>query len=89
MSAELLPRAEWDGYLSGYRDGYRDGIDLGRKQMDDEVASLQRSAHEVVMAMARLDPHEVAQHRRRERQVEAAERHTANAQPWADAEVVR
>ncbi len=82
MSAELLPRPEWDGYLTGYRDGYRDGIDLGRKQMDDELASLQRTAHETVLAMAKLDPWEDAQRRRRDRQVETAERHTANAQPW-------
>jgi len=81
-SVPLLPRREWDGYLSGYRDGYRDGIDLGRKQMDDELASLQRTAHETVLAMAKLDPHEVAQRRRRERQVETAERHAQGAQPW-------
>jgi hypothetical protein len=82
MSAELLPRPEWDGYLSGYRDGYRDGIDLGRKQMDDELATLQRSAHEVVMAMARLDPWEDAQRRRRECQADAARRHEQGAREW-------
>ncbi len=82
MSAELLPRPEWDGYLTGYRDGYRDGIDLGRKQMDDELATLQREAHRVVIAMSKLDPHEVAQRRRRERQVAAADCHARSAQPW-------
>jgi len=82
MSAELLPRPEWDGYLSGYRDGYRDGIDLGRKQMDDELATLQRSAHEVVIAMAKLDPYQDAQARGRQRQAEAADRHARAAQPW-------
>ncbi len=82
MSAELLPRPEWDGYLSAYRDGYRDGIDLGRKQMDDELATLQREAHRVVIAMAKLDPYQGVQARRRQRQVEAADRHTQAAQPW-------
>ncbi len=77
-----MPRAEWDVYLTGYRDGYRDGIDLGRKQMDDELATLQREAHRVVMAMAKLDPWDDAQRRRRQRQVEAAERHAQAAQPW-------
>ncbi len=82
MSAELLPRPEWDVYLRGYCDGYRDGIDLGRQQMDDEISTLQREAHRVVMAMAKLDPWEDAQDRRRQRQVEAAERHAEAARPW-------
>jgi len=82
MSAELLPRPEWDVYLSGYGSGYRDGIDLGRKQMDDEISTMQREAHRVVMAMAKLDPWDDAQRRRRERQVEAADRHAQAAQPW-------
>ncbi len=82
MSAELLPRPEWNIYLMGYRDGYRDGIDLGRKQMDDELATLQREAHRVVIAMAKLDPHQGVQARRRQRQVEAADRHAEVAQPW-------
>jgi len=81
MSAELLPRPEWDVYLAGYRDGYRDGIDLGRKQMDDELATLQSEAHRVVIAMAKLDPYQDVQARRRQRQVEA-DRHTQAAQPW-------
>jgi len=82
MSAELLPRPEWSIYLTGYRDGCRDGIDLGRKQMDDEISTMQREAHRVVMAMAKLDPWDDAQHRRRQRQVETAERHAEVAQPW-------
>lgn len=75
-----MPRPEWDVYLLGYRDG----IDLGRRQMDDELSTLQREAHRVVIAMARLDPWEDVQRRRRERQVEAAARHEAEAQPWPD-----
>jgi len=82
MSAELLPRPEWDIYLTGYRDGCRDGIDLGRQQVDDEISTLQRGAHRVVMAMTKLDPHHVAQDRRRQAQVEVAARHEAEAQPW-------
>ncbi len=81
MSAEPLPRPVWDVYLAGYRDGYRDGIDLGRRQMDEELSTLQREAHRVVMAMAKLDPWN-AQARRRQRQVEAADRHAEAAQPW-------
>ncbi len=77
-----MPRLEWDGYLSAYRDGYRDGIDLGRKQMDEELATLQREAHRVVIAMAKLDPYQGVQARRRQRQVEAADRHTQATQPW-------
>lgn len=84
MSAEPLPRPVWDVYLAGYRDGYRDGIDLGRRQMDEELTSLQREAHRVVMAMAKLDPHDVAQDRRRQAQVEVAARHEDEAQPWPD-----
>jgi len=82
-SVPLLPRAEWDVYLTGYLTGYRDGIDLGRKQMDHELATLQREAHRVVIAMAKLDPYQDAQARRRQRQAEAADRHTQAAQPWA------
>ena len=82
MSAKLLPRPEWDVYLAGYASGYRDGIDLGRKQMEDELAALQREAHKVVLLMAGIDPHEVRQARRRERQVETADRHYQAAQPW-------
>ena len=77
-----MPRLEWDGYLSGYCDGYRDGIDLGRKQMDDELSTLQCEAHRVVMAMAKLDPYQDVQARRRQRQVEAAERHAEAGQQW-------
>jgi len=83
----LVPRPEWDVYLRGYCDGCRDGIDLGRKQMDDELATLQREAHRVVIAMAKLDPYQGVQARRRQRLVEAAERHAASAKPWADDEL--
>jgi hypothetical protein len=79
-----MPRPEWDVYLLGYRDGYREGIDLGRRQMDDELSTLQREAHRVVIAMSKLDPWGDVQRRRRERQVEAAARHEAEAQPWPD-----
>ncbi len=77
-----LSRRDFELWLAGYRDGYRDGIDLGRKQIDDELATLQREAHRVVIAMAKLDPYKDVQARRRQRQVEAAERHAEVAQPW-------
>jgi len=83
LSAELLPRPEWDVYLTGYRDGYRDGIDLGRRQMDDELATLQRSAHKVVQAMAKLDTYDDRERRRRERADDAAQRMVRAAEPWA------
>ncbi len=69
----LMPRPEWGVYLSGYCDGYRDGIDLGRRQMDEELASLQRTAHETVLAMARLEPWQDAQESRRARWAAAAD----------------
>jgi len=50
--------------------------------MDAELATLQREAHRVVMAMAKLDPWDDAQARRRQRQAEAAERHAQAAQAW-------
>jgi len=74
----LMPRPEWDVYLRGYCDGYRDGIDL----MDEEISTMQREAHRVVIAMAKLDPYQGVQARRRQRQVEAADRHAEAAQPW-------
>lgn len=81
-SIPLLPRPEWDIYLTGYRDGCRDGIDLGRKQMDDELTTLQREAHKVVMAMAGLDSHTERQSRRRQRQKEVGDHRAGTAQPW-------
>jgi len=50
--------------------------------MDDELATLQREAHRVVIAMAKLDPYQGVQARRRQRQVDSADRHTQAAQPW-------
>jgi len=84
----LMPRAEWDTYLAGRLDGYREGESVGfargYQAYEDELSTLQREAHRVVLAMAKLDPWEVVRRRRRERQVEAAERHASNAQPWPD-----
>ncbi len=83
-----LSRRDFELYLDGYREGYRDGIDRGREQADEEAQRLFNNAVGVVRAMARPDPYEVAQRRRRERQVEAAERHAETAQLWP-AEVTR
>jgi len=78
----LMPRPEWDVYLRGYCDGYRDGIDLGRRQMDEELATLQREAHKVVMALAGLDSHTERQSRRRQRQKEVGDHRAGAAQAW-------
>lgn len=79
----LMPSDAWATYLDGYRAGYVDGIDRGRQLADDEATALWSEAHKVVMAMARLDPHVERERRRRERQVDAAQRHDENARPWA------
>lgn len=77
-----LSRRDFELWLDGYGSGCCDGMDLGRKQMDDEISTMQREAHKVVLLMAKLDPWEVAQRRRRERHAEAADRHAQAAQPW-------
>lgn len=80
------PRPEFAAYLAGRVDGYLDGEDVGYARgyaaCDAELAAIQRAAHRVVRAMARLDPWEDAQRRRRQRQVEASERHAEAARPW-------
>jgi len=82
----LMPRAEWDTYLAGRLDGYIEGESVGfargYQACDDELSTLQREAHRVVLLLAGIDPHEVRQDRRRQRQVEAAERHTQAARSW-------
>lgn len=50
----LTPRDEWDRHLAGYLRGYADGIEHGRLQMDEELATIQRAAAEVVMRMSTL-----------------------------------
>ena len=78
-----LSRRDFELYLDGYREGYRDGIDRGREQADEEAQRLFTNAVRVTRAMARLEPWEDVQARRRQRQVEAADRHTQAAQPWS------
>ncbi len=68
----LMPRAEWEMWLDGYGVGYVHGIDRGRQLADDEAAILHRAAHKVVHAVAKLEPHQVREQRRREDQVESA-----------------
>ncbi len=81
-----MPRAELDTYLAGRLDGYLEGESVGfargYQACDDEISTLQREAHRVVLLMAGIDPHEVRQARRRQAQVEGAARHEAEAQPW-------
>lgn len=69
-------------FLSGYLSGVLAGIDLGREQMDAELSAIQRNAHIVVQAMAKLSPWEEAQQTIRRRQDEAAKRNRAAGQPW-------
>ncbi len=81
-----MPRSCWSAYLVGRQDGFLEGESVGfargYQACDDEISTLQREAAKVVLAMAGIDPHEVAQRRRRQRQVEAADRHGQAAQPW-------
>jgi len=81
-----MPSPSWEAFLIGYQDGYVEGESVGYargwRACDDEMATLQRTAARVVHAAAKLDSHEVAQRRRRERQVEAADRRGQAAQPW-------
>lgn len=81
-----MPRAEWSRYLAARCDGFIEGEQLGYARgyqaCDEEMGALQREAHKVVLLMAKLDPWEAAQRRRRERQTQAAERHAQAAQPW-------
>jgi len=45
------------GYTSGYLAGESVGYARGYQACDDEIATLQRTAYEVVMRLAGLDPH--------------------------------
>ncbi len=76
-----MPPDLWEAFLEGYASGFAIGVDRGREIADEEAAAIHRYAHRVVMAMAKLDPWKDAQ-RRRQRQVEAADRHAEVAQPW-------
>ncbi len=77
-----LSRRDFELYLAGYETGYVHGSDSGREQSDEEAQRLFNNAVGVVRAMARLEPWEDAQESRRQRQVEAADRHAEAAQPW-------
>ena len=77
-----MPPDLWEAFLEGYASAFAIGVDRGREIADEEAAAIHRYAHRVVMAMAKLNPHEVRQARRRQAQVEVAARHEAEAQPW-------
>jgi hypothetical protein len=81
-----LRRREFDIYLKGRLDGFLEGEAVGWKRgwadCDEEISHLQREAHRVVQFMARLEPWDVAQRKRRTCQDEAAQRHAGQAQPW-------
>ena len=73
---------ERECHLSGYLSGVLAGIDIGREQMDAELAEIQRRAVGIVHRMAKLLPWEEAQGARRQHQEKAAEHHRAAGQPW-------
>ncbi len=81
------PRAEVNAYLAGRVDGYLDGEAVGYTRgwqaCDDEVSALQRAAHRVTQAIARMEPHADRVAGIQRRQVDAAQRHDENARPWA------
>jgi len=83
-----LSRRDFELYLAGYETGHAHGIDRGREQADEEAQRLFNNAVRVVRAMARLDPWDVAQQRRRGAETAATERHAAQAMAWAS-EVTR
>lgn len=67
----LLPRDDWERHLHGYLRGFADGIQHGRRQMDEELATIQRTAALVVHRMAEIDPRDTEADKR------AAERREA------------
>ena len=73
---------ERECHLSGYLSGVLAGIDLGREQMDKELAAIQHRAFGIVQRMAKLAPSHEAQQARRQHQEKAAEHHRAAGQPW-------
>ena len=82
------PRAELNAYTLGRRHGYLEGevvgYDRGWQACDDEISALQRAAAHVVHTLARIDPHDVTQDRRRQHQLKTAARHAANRKPWPE-----
>ena len=51
-----MTRREWETYLDGYGWGYAEGITEGRRQAEEDIANLQRSAAEVVHFLAGIPP---------------------------------
>ena len=72
------------GYTSGYLAGESVGYARGYQACDDEITTLQREAHRVVMIMAGLDSHADRERRRRVAQVEAARTHASDARAFRD-----
>ena len=74
-----LDRAEWDLFAVGFSSGYAHGLEAGREQLDAELAALQRRAHAVVQAAARVPAWADAQETRHAAQIAACERHQQGA----------
>jgi hypothetical protein len=73
---------ERECHLSGYLSGVLAGIDIGREQMDNELAAIHRRAYNMVQSMARQPTWEEAQQARRRHQDEAAKSYRRPGQPW-------
>ena len=70
-SGTLMTRRDWEVYLHGYEFGFADGIGEGRRQAEEDIASLQRSAAKVVHSLARIPPQDRAADSARARRREA------------------
>jgi len=80
-----MPPDLWEAFLEGYASGFAIGVDRGRELADEEAAAIHRYACRVVSAMAKVDPHVDRERRRRECQIDAAERHARAARPRSEA----
>ncbi len=62
-----MPSPSWEALLIGYQDGYVEGESVGfargYQACDDEISTLQREAHKVVLLMAGIDPYALRQAR--------------------------
>ena len=76
----VVDRSFMRGYMSGYLAGEHVGHARGWQACDEEIATLQRTAYEIVMRLAGLEPHRDREDRRRRSQVDAAARHAAAAE---------
>ena len=77
-----LWRAYLDGYTTGLVHGIEEGIQRGRVLADGEASARFDRAVQVVRAMSRLDPLDLAQQKRHTRAAEVERNLRANGRPW-------